>query len=115
MCCDLSYVEITATQKYHVQTIDIDPSLRNNTIYEQKCLENIKNLYKQAGKCDDQKKFKYILEAAIVSNPEGLTDKSPTSHSKSSPVKTPSAQRSLCMFTNVLDVKKYCLPSIWIS
>ena len=32
--------------KYHVQTIGIDPSLSNNTMYEHKCLENIKKLYK---------------------------------------------------------------------
>ena len=40
--------------KYHMKTIGIDPTLRKNAIYEHKCLENIKNLYKQAGKCDDQ-------------------------------------------------------------
>ena len=28
--------------KYHVQTIRIDPSLSNNAIYEQKCLEKSK-------------------------------------------------------------------------
>ena len=38
--------------KYHVQTIGIDPPLRNNAIYEHKCLENIKKLCKHAGKCD---------------------------------------------------------------
>ena len=37
--------------KYHVQTIGIDPSLSNNTIYAHKCLENIKNSYKQDGNC----------------------------------------------------------------
>ena len=47
--------------KYHVQTIGIDPSISNNTIYEHKCLENIKNLYKQAGKCDGQQQFKDII------------------------------------------------------
>ena len=47
--------------KDHVQKIGIEPSLSNNTIYEQKWLENIKNLYKQAGKCDDQQQFKDIL------------------------------------------------------
>ena len=41
--------------KYHVLTVGIDPSLSNNTIYEHKCLENIKKLYKQSGECDDQK------------------------------------------------------------
>ena len=40
--------------KDHVHTIGIHPSLSNNTIYEHKCLENIKKLYKQAGKCDNQ-------------------------------------------------------------
>ena len=40
--------------KYHVQTIGIELSLSNNTIYEHKCLEKIKKLYKQDGKCDDQ-------------------------------------------------------------
>ena len=51
--------------KYHVQTIGIEPSLSNNTIHEHKCIEIIKRLYKPAGKCDDQKKFKDILEAAV--------------------------------------------------
>ena len=47
--------------KYHVQTIDIDSSLSNNTIYEHKFLEDIKKLYKQADKCDDQQQFKDII------------------------------------------------------
>ena len=63
--------------KDHVQTIGIDQSLSNNDIYEHKCLENIKNIYKQAGKCDDQQQFKDILEADMVSTPEGLTNNSP--------------------------------------
>ena len=32
--------------KYHVQTIGIHPYLSNNAIYEHKCIENIKKLYK---------------------------------------------------------------------
>ena len=92
--------------KYHIQTIDIDQSLSNNSIYEHKCLENIKKLYKQAGKCDNKQQFKDILEVAMVSNPEGFTNDSPISPMKSTPVKKPGAQKSLCMFTNILDVKK---------
>ena len=92
--------------KYHVHTIGIDPSLSNNTIYEHKCLENIKRLYKQDGKCDYKKQFKYILEADMVYTPEVSTNNSPISPMTSSPVKKPSAQKSLCMFTNVLDVNK---------
>ena len=75
--------------KDHVQTIGIDPSLSNNTIYEHKCLENIKKLYKQAGKCDDQQQFKDILEAAMVSTPEGFTDNSPIYTTTSKPIKKP--------------------------
>ena len=41
--------------KYHVHTIVIDQHLSINAIYEHKCLENIKKIYKQAGKCDDKK------------------------------------------------------------
>ena len=39
--------------KYNVQTIGIDQSLSNNDLYEHKCLQNIKKLHKQAGKCDN--------------------------------------------------------------
>ena len=77
--------------KYHVRTIGIHPSLRNNAIYEHKCLETIKILYKQAGKCDDQQQFKDIIEVAMVSTPEGFTDTSPISPMKPTPVKKPSA------------------------
>ena len=65
--------------KDYLQTIGIDQYLSNNDIYEHKCLENIKKIYKQAGKCDDHQQFKYILEAAMVSIPEGFTNGSPIS------------------------------------
>ena len=45
----------------------------------------------------------------MVSTPEGFTDNSPISPRKSTPVKKPSARKSLCMFTNFLEVKKNCL------
>ena len=92
--------------KYQLQTIGINPSLSNNAIYEHKYLENIKKLYKQSGKCDDQQQFKDILEAAMVSTPEGFTFNSPISPINPTPVNTPSAQKSLCMFTNILYVNK---------
>ena len=92
--------------KYHAHTIGIDQSLRNNDIYEQKCLKNIKILYKQSGKGDDQQKFQDILEADMVYTPKGFTDNSPISPMKSTSIKKPSAQKSLCLFTNILDMKK---------
>ena len=50
--------------KYPVKIIGIDQSLSKNDIFEHKCLQNIKKLYKCAGKCDDQQQFNGILEAA---------------------------------------------------
>ena len=46
----------------------------------------------------------------MVYTPEVFTDNSPISPRTSTPVKKPSAQKSLCMFTNVLKGKKtaYC-------
>ena len=92
--------------KYHVQTIGIDQSLSNNALYEHKCLENIKKLYKHAGKCDYQQQFKDFIEAVMVYTPELLTNYSPISPMTSTPVKKPSDRISICLFTNILDVKK---------
>ena len=62
--------------------------------------------YKQAGKCDDQQQLKDILETGKVYTPEGFTNNSPISSMTSIPIKKPSAQKSLCMFTNIFEVKK---------
>ena len=102
--------------KYHVQTIGIDQYLRKNALYEHKCLENMKKLYKQAGKCDYQQPFKDILEDAIVSTPGGFTDDSPISPMTSTSVKKPSARKPLCIFTNILDVKnKTATRRVWAA
>ena len=95
--------------KDHVQNIGIDPYLSKNAIYEHKCIDNIKKLYKQSCKCDKQQQFKDILKSAMVSTSEGFTNNSPISPRTSSPVKKPSAQKSLCQFTNILDVGKKLL------
>ena len=50
--------------KYHVQTIGIDQPLSNNDLYGHKCIENIKKVYKQSGKCNVQKQLKDIIKAA---------------------------------------------------
>ena len=63
-------------------------------------------LYKQAGKCDDQQKFKDILESAMVSTPEGFANDIPIYPMTSTPVNKPRSQKSLCLFTNILYVKK---------
>ena len=40
----------------------------------------------------------------MVSTPEVFTDDSPVSPMKSTPAKKPSARKSLCLLTNILDV-----------
>ena len=39
---------------YQGKTIGIDQSLSNSALFEHKCLQKPKNLYKHTGKCDDQ-------------------------------------------------------------
>ena len=56
---------------------------------------NIQKLYKIAGKWDDQKQYKDILEAEMVTTPEGCTESSPMSPVPSVTVK------------NSLQVNKY--------
>ena len=56
--------------KYHVKTISIDQSSSNNAIFEQKCLQNIKKLYKHAGKYDNQQQLKDIIDTSMVSSLE---------------------------------------------
>ena len=97
--------------KDHINTIGIDQSLSNNSIFEHRCLQNIKKLYKHAGKFDDQIRFKYIIEAAMVFTPEVFTNNNPKYPMNPPALKKKSARKSLCPLTNKLDVKKNCYPS----
>ena len=71
----------------HTKTIGINQSLFKFTSFEHKCLNNIKNKYQHAGKCDNQQNLKYILDAAMVSTTEGVTDNSTNVHMTSTSVK----------------------------
>ena len=68
-------------------------------------MNNIKNIYQHAGKCYDQQNLKDIIDAVMLSTKEGVTDKSPNVPLTSTPVKKPSARKSICLFTNILNVK----------
>ena len=85
--------------------IGVDQSLSNSAMYEHRCLVNIRKLYKSAGKCDDQKQYKVIIESSMVSNTEVFTDNSQISPSQSVTVKNPSARKSLRQFLDVLEFK----------
>ena len=74
-------------------TIGIGKSLRNSPLYKHIRLENIKKLYKWAGKCENQQQYKDIIEVEMVSNPEGFTDNSPMSPRNSMTVKYPSERK----------------------
>ena len=89
----------------HMNTICIDQSSFARSSFEHRCMNNIKKIYQHAGKCDDQQTLKYIIDAAILSTPEGVTDHSPNVHMTSTPVLKPSTRKSLCLFTNILDVR----------
>ena len=90
----------------HMKNIGIDQSLCTRSSFAHKLMNNIIYIYQHAVKCDDQQNLKDILYAAMVSNPEVVTDNSPNVPMTSTTVKEPSARKSLCLFTNILDVKK---------
>ena len=92
--------------EYRMKTIGIDQSLFTMSSFEQKCLNNIQKIYQHAGKCDNQENLKDILDATIVSTPEGVTDNTTNMPITSTSVKKQSARKSLCLFINILNVKK---------
>ena len=69
-------------------------------------LNNIKKIYEDAGKCDDQQNLRDILDTAMVSKPEEVTGVSLSLFIPQKTVKKPSANKSLCLFTNIFDAKK---------
>ena len=58
--------------KQHIVTIVVDQSISNKDLYEHICMEKIKKVYKFSGKCDNQQKYKAIIEVALVYNTQGL-------------------------------------------
>ena len=69
-------------------------------------MNNIKKIYQHDGKCDYQQNIKDILDASMVSTPEEITYDSPSFSMTKTTVKKPSARKSLCLFTNIFDVKQ---------
>ena len=63
-----------------METIGINQSSFARSYFEHRCMNNIKKIYQHAGKCDDQQNFKDIIDAAILSTPEVVTDNIPNVH-----------------------------------
>ena len=76
-----------------MKTIGIDQYWFARSSFEHRCMNNIKKINEHAGKCDDQQNLKDVIGAAILYNPEGVTDNSPNGNMASKPVKKPSASR----------------------
>ena len=84
--------------KYHMKTIVIDQSLSKSALFGHRCIQNIKKIYKRASRCEYQQQFKDVLEATMVSTPEGFINNSPGYSMTPTPVKKPSARKSLCIY-----------------
>ena len=89
----------------HMKTIGIDQSLCTRSYFEHKCMNNIKKIYQHEGKYCDQQNLKDILGADMVSTPEEVIDNTSNVPMTSTPVKKPSARKSLSIFTYILDVR----------
>ena len=94
-CVILKWVFQSYQQKKKMVIIGVDQYLSTSDLYEHQCLENIKKLYKSAGKCDDKHQYKSILEAGMVSTTEGLTENSPTDVGISGTMKKPISRNLL--------------------
>ena len=88
-----------------MKTIGIEQSLCTRSSFEHTCMNNTTHIYQHTGKCDYQQKLKDILYADMVSTSEVVTYNSPNVTLTSTPAKKPCARKSLCLFTNILDVK----------
>ena len=64
----------------HMKTISIYQSSFTGSYFEHICMNNIKYIYQHASKCDAQQNIKDIIDADILSTPEGVTDHSPNVH-----------------------------------
>ena len=74
-------------------------------MYEYRCLENIKKLYKYTGGCKNQQQYKDIIELSMVSTPVGLTDNSTMTVGMLVNIKKPSWRKSLSKFLKLLYIK----------
>ena len=74
--------------------IGVEQQLSDNDLYEHICLENNKRLYKPSDKCDDQQKYKAILESELVSITKGSTENIPMDVGTSVTMKKPCERNS---------------------
>ena len=91
--------------KQHMVIILICQLSNDSAMYEHSCLKNINKLCTSAVKCDNQHKYKAIIELVMFSPPEISTKNSTISPGPSVTVINNIARKILSLFTEVLDVK----------
>ena len=60
-----------------MKTIGIDQSLCTRSSFEHECMNNTKKIYQHLVKWGEQQNLKDVLDADVVSTPEGVTYNSP--------------------------------------
>ena len=76
-CVVIKYMLQSSRLEDHMKTIGIDQSSFIRSSFEHRCMNNIKNIYQHAGNCNDQQNLKDIIDAAVLSTPEAVTEDSP--------------------------------------
>ena len=75
-------------------TIAVAQILGDSTMYEHRCVKNIKKLYKSSGKYYDQQQYNIIIAVEMFYTPEIFNENIPMSPIQSVTVKKPSARKS---------------------
>ena len=73
-CVVIKCILQSSCLEYHMNTIGIDQSSFTRSSFEHICMNNIKKIYQHVGECDDQTNLKDIIDAYILSTPEGIRD-----------------------------------------
>ena len=68
----IKYILQSSRLEDHMKTIRIDQSSFTRSYFEHRCMNNIKKIYQNVGKCVDQQNLKDIIYAAILSTPKGF-------------------------------------------
>ena len=65
----IKYIFQSSRLEDHMKTIDIDRSSFTRSSFKHRRMNNIKNIYQHAGKCDYQQNLKNIIKADLLSTP----------------------------------------------
>ena len=107
MCCSQRVISVITNESTN-GTIGVDQYLISSEIYEHIFMENIKKIYKSAGRFDYKQQYKAIIEATPASTPEGFTENSPMPPGPYVIIKNSSARNQPVNFLQYWMSKKNC-------